>query len=115
MARLRFITWSVLFMIALPVLAVDGTFQGKVIDPPVNQMALHGWIYVQGRNHIMRRVEVSHAAIVFGDGIPPSQRRKCGAECLAAGQEIRVTAEQDGKGEWRAKRIEILTLNTQRI
>ena len=94
--------------------AVDGTFQGKVIDPPVNQPQTHGWIYVQGRNHMLRRVEVSHAAIVFSETVPGSQRHKCSIECLSAGQEVRITAEQDRLGEWRAKRIEILRLNTNR-
>jgi hypothetical protein len=36
-------------------------------------------------------------------------------DCLAAGQVIRVTAEQDRSGEWRAKRVEILKLTTNRI
>jgi hypothetical protein len=95
--------------------AIDGTFQGRVIDPPTNQPQLYGWIYVQGRNHTLRRVEVSHAAIVFGENVPVSQHRKCSMECLTAGQVIRVTAEQDHSGEWRAKRIEILKLTSHRI
>jgi hypothetical protein len=86
----------------------DGVFQGLVVDPPPNQPVTSGWIYIQGRNHALRRVEVSHAAIVFAHDVPEKQRRKCGAECLIAGLEIRVTAEQDSAGEWRAKRIEIL-------
>ena len=95
--------------------AIDGTFQGRVVDPPTSQPLVRGWIYVQGANHLLRRVEVSHAAIVFGDSVPVSQRHKCTMECLTAGQEIRVTAEQDGSGEWRAKRIEILKLTRHRI
>jgi hypothetical protein len=104
-----------LLLLSTPVWAVDGTFQGKVIDPPGNQPPAHGWIYVQGRNHMLRKVEVTHASIVFGENVPDSQRRKCNIECLTAGQEVRVTAEQDGSGEWRAKRIEILRLTTNRI
>ena len=34
-------------------------------------------------------------------------------ECLTAGLEIRITAEQDNAGEWRAKRVEILKLNSR--
>jgi hypothetical protein len=44
--------------------------------------------------------------------VPPSQRRKCGPECLEEGQEIRVTADQDRAGEWRARRVEILRLTS---
>ena len=95
--------------------AVDGTFQGRVIDPPLNHPLRYGWIYVQGRNHLLRRVEVSHAHIVFGENIPVSQRHKCNMECLSAGQEIRVTAEQDDAGEWRAKTVEIIKLTTRLI
>lgn len=94
--------------------ASEGVFQGKIVDPPTAEAHRAGWIFVQGRNHMLRRVEVAHAEIVFGDQIPVSQRRKCKMDCLAAGQEIRVTAEQDSSGEWRAKRIEILQLTTNR-
>ena len=93
--------------------AVDGTFRGKVIEPPANQPLAPGWIFVQGRNRMLRRVEVAHAVVVFGEGIPAHQRHKCNAECLSAGQEVRVTARQDSAGEWRAKRVEILYLPTQ--
>ncbi|HEX4605780.1 MAG TPA: hypothetical protein VH724_17395 [Candidatus Angelobacter sp.] len=90
--------------------AVDGTFRGKVVDTPASETAVSGWIYVQGRNHMLRRVEVAHAAIVFGEDIPVSQQRKCNSECLRAGQEVRITAHQDTSGEWRAKQVEILKI-----
>ena len=109
--------WLLCLMFALllsspPASPVDGTFRGKVIDPPLNQPVARGWIFVQGRNH-MRRVEVAHAIVVFGDGIPAHQRHKCNSECLSAGQEVRVTARQDAAGEWRARRVEILYMPTQ--
>ncbi|HKD83036.1 MAG TPA: hypothetical protein VKH81_25330 [Candidatus Angelobacter sp.] len=92
--------------------AADGTFRGRVIEPPDNTPSLPGWIYVQGRNRMLRRVEVAHAVVVFGEGVPSSQRHKCNSECLSAGQDVRVTARQDSAGEWRAKRVEILHLAT---
>jgi hypothetical protein len=91
--------------------AVDGTFRGKVTDPPANEPSVKGWIFVEGRNHMLRRVEITHADIVFGEEVPASERRKCSADCLSAGQEVRITAHQDEKGEWRAQRIEILKLS----
>lgn len=105
----------VLLALVVPVFGTEGTFQGQVVDPPANQPSAGGWVYVQGANHVVRRVEVSHAAIVFGKEVPASQRHKCGAECLTPGQEIRVTAELDSSGEWRAKRIEILKLANHKI
>jgi hypothetical protein len=116
MASCRSAVLLLLFLgLTLPVLGADGMFQGRVVDPPANQPVASGWIYVEGRNHLLRRVEVSHAAVVFSNDVPDSQRHKCGTECLIPGQEIRVTAEQDSSGEWRAKRIEILKLATHKI
>lgn len=100
----------VLCGLALELAATDGTFVGRIVDPSPEQSQPPGWIFVQGRNHMVRRVEISHATIVFGQEIPVGQRRKCGPECLEAGQEIRVIAAQDSSGEWRAKRVEILRL-----
>jgi hypothetical protein len=102
-----------LLVFSPPAAAVDGTFRGRVIDPPMNQPLMPGWIFVEGNNRMLRRVEVAHAEVVFGDEIPEHQRHKCNSDCLSAGQEVRVTARQDSAGEWRAKRVEILRLATQ--
>jgi hypothetical protein len=89
--------------------AVDGTFRGKIADPPANESAVKGWIFVEGRNQMLRRVEVAHAEIVYGEEVPTSnQRHNCNSDCLVKGQEVRITAHQDESGEWRAKRVEIL-------
>jgi hypothetical protein len=90
--------------------AADGTFIGKVVDPPANAPTTTGWIFIQGRNNMLRRVEVSHAEILFDEDVPVDQRHKCTAECLSPGQEVRVTAHQDASGEWQAKRVEILKI-----
>ncbi|HEY7404509.1 MAG TPA: hypothetical protein VIB39_13370 [Candidatus Angelobacter sp.] len=101
-----------LLISGLSLTAADGTFRGQVIEPPENTPTVPGWIFVQGRNRMLRRVEVAHAEVVFGEGVPSSQRHKCNSECLSAGQDVRVTARQDSAGEWRAKRVEILHLAT---
>lgn len=90
------------------VFATEGTFQGRIVDPPAKEPAAPGWIFVQGRRHLVRRVDVSKAVIVPIPGAPSSQGKKCGPECLTVGQEVKVTAEQDPAGEWHAKRVEIL-------
>ena len=102
-------------MCAPAVRAADGMFQGRVVDPPVNEAVRAGWIFVEGRNHMLRRVEVSHASVIFGEQVPPSQRHSCRAECLVVGQEVQVIAEQDRAGEWRAKRVVILKVTSNRI
>lgn len=101
-----------LLFLGVSALAVEGTFQGKIIGPPAQRSLDQGWIYVQGRNRLLRRVEVSHASIVFGENVPRSQRHQCDVSCLGEGIEVRVTAEQDSLGEWRARRVEILALPT---
>lgn len=114
-------SWAAVLIFAFilsPVLgsSTSGVFQGTVIDPPTSEPSTPGWIYVQGRNHMLRRVEVSHALIEFGSAVPATQRHSCRMDCLEVGQEIRVIANQDKSGEWRAERVEILHLtasNTQ--
>jgi len=101
---------ATMFCVALSALAVDGTFQGKVVDPPEDAPHVDGWIFIQGHNNSLRRVEITHAKIVYGEEIPAAKRRKCGRDCLEPGQLVRVTAEQDSGGQWRAKEIEILRL-----
>jgi hypothetical protein len=103
-----------LLLLSPAAFAVDGTFRGKIADPPGNEPAVKGWIFVEGRNQMLRRVEVAHAEIVYGDEVPASnQQRSCNSECLIKGQEVRITAHQDASGEWRAKRVEILKVGVQ--
>src|SRR5215469_15481443 len=111
--RVRVIVLMVCLVSAVS-FGTEGVFQGVVVDPPSSQPPSPGWIYVEGGNHLLRKVEVTHAEIVFGAQVPAREKRKCGPECLAAGQEVRVTAEQDESGEWRAKRVEILRLPERR-
>jgi hypothetical protein len=105
--RVRTLVLIVLLVSGLS-FGAEGVFQGVVVDPPPSQPASPGWIFVQGGNHLLRKVEVTHAEIVFRERIPDREKRKCGPECLEAGQEVRVTANQDESGEWRARRVEIL-------
>jgi len=90
-----------------------GTFRGKIIEPPPGKEH-QGWLYVQGRNKLLRRVAIENAAVVYADGVPSQQREKVPANALVEGAEVRVTAEQDESGEWRAQRIEILKAPTGR-
>ena len=80
---------------------------GSSIRPPMRP-AVTGWIFVQGRNHMLRRVEVAHAAdrLWRGSSRQPAPQMQC--RMPEPGQEVRITAHQDRAGEWRAKRVEIL-------
>ena len=92
----------------------EGMFQGTVVDPPTSEPSQPGWIFVKGRNRMLRRVEVAHAKVFYGSEVPASQKHSCHSECIETGQVIRVLAEQDSEGEWRAKQVIILELATNR-
>lgn len=84
-----------------------GIFQGRVYQ---DQSAAPGWIYVQGRNGMLRKVGVSRARVVYAASVPAAERAADPALDLVQGAEVRVTAEQDGAGEWRASRVEIVRI-----
>lgn len=87
--------------------ATPGTFRGRVVEPPSGNEH-DGWLYVQGRNKMLRRVALGNAPVFYAANVPENQREKVPANSLLAGAEVRVTAEQDAEGEWQALRIEIL-------
>lgn len=102
-------TWRLLLVLLfLPTLVWAGTpgsFRGKMVEGPRTEK---NWIYVQARNGMVRRVEISHAKVEYDPDIPAAARRPDPQNALKAGVEVRVTAEQGSDGEWRASEIEIL-------
>lgn len=108
MKRLAFFLAVMLLACLLPLSAeISGTFRGIIVHAPKGE-ATHGWIYVEGRNGNLRRAEVSHAQVLYSSSVPLRLRAKDPAQGLKEGAEVRVTASQDGDGEWRASRVEIL-------
>ena len=100
-------TLLALVLCAVPSLAgTPGMFRGVV-----GEVADRGpnWIYVEGRNGMIRVVDISGAQVVYAANFPPQQRRRAAANSIMRGAEVRVLAEQDEKsGDWRATEIEIL-------
>ncbi len=86
--------------------ATPGIFRGTLVRGP----ARPGWIYVQGRNQLIRPVDASRAHVSYQENIPTPRRKRNPAESLVEGVEVRVMAVQDGHGDWRATEIEILKL-----
>src|SRR5260370_37161762 len=76
---------AVLFLSLAAAYAVDGTFQGKVVAAPADAPVVPGWIYGQGRNHLLRRVELAQAAVVFSSAAPEKQRGTASTGRLVAG------------------------------
>ncbi len=99
--------WLMGAVLLLSYPGVAGTFRGMIVRGPD---AWPGWVYVAGRNHSLRRVEVSRASVTYDDGVPMRLRKKNPRQSLAPGADVRVTADQDDQGEWRATEIEILRL-----
>jgi len=98
------------FFSATALLRAEGTmgvFEGTVVDSPDNQAA-KDWLYVQGRNGSLRRVRLAGAKVTFDDAVPRRARSKRPEESLKSSARVRVTAQQDGDGEWRALNIVIL-------
>lgn len=90
---------------ALAWAGTPGSFRGTIIDGP---SADKGWIYIQGRNGMARRVEILHAHVAYDEEVPAADRRAKAEEALIVGAEVRITAEQGSDGEWRASEVEIL-------
>lgn len=105
--------------LALPILALfliatfawadtPGTFRGVVIHGPE---VTPGWIYLKSANGQVRRVALGRARVVYSDTVPATERQKTAVNSISTGTEVRVTAQQDKSGEWRATKIEILSLH----
>lgn len=70
--------------------------------------AKKGQIFVMSRNGKLRRVQVKGARVVYAPNVPQKLRKLEAAEALKHGAEVRVTADENGAGLWRARLVEIL-------
>jgi hypothetical protein len=95
------------FFCGLAQAATPGSFRGTIVEGEKGAPR-EGWLYVRGRNGSIRRVDISQAAIAYDDTVPADERKSSAREQLVVGAEVRVTAEQDSDGEWRASRVEII-------
>ncbi len=68
-----------------------------------------GWVYIVGRNDALRLVHIANAVVSYAEEFPQNRRRAVPANDLKPGAEVRVTAEQDSTGEWRASEVEIIS------
>ena len=101
--------WIVSLILGLTAVVSAGTpgsFRGTIVDGPHD--AGKNWIYVQGRNGMARRVDISHARVSYDESVPTATRLAKPEDALTTGAEVRVTAEQGSDGEWRASQVEIL-------
>ena len=90
-----------------------GVFHGDVVQSP-NQQKRDGWIFVQSAKGMLREVDVSRAQVTYSEDVPANQRAKSAGADLVPGSEVTITAEQDDRGEWHAREVEIVRVSTQR-
>ncbi|HEU5402461.1 MAG TPA: hypothetical protein VFU86_13945 [Terriglobales bacterium] len=92
----------------LPSLAdTPGTFRGIVVEAPAASRN-DGWIFVKGKNGMLRKVEIKTAAVHYEDTFPAAKRKTPPKASLKPGIEVRVTATQGKDGEWHASEVEIV-------
>lgn len=97
-----------LCLTVLPSLAATpGTFRGVVVEAPKTSR-VEGWIFVKGKNGMLRRVEIKSATVHYEDTFPAAKRKAPPQESLKPGIEVRVTATQGKDGEWHASEVEIV-------
>jgi hypothetical protein len=82
-------------------------FRGRVVEL-ADQPRRPGLIFVMGRNGSLRKVHISSAHVQYADAMPAKFRKPQPSESLVQGAEIRVEAEEESAGLWRARSIEIL-------
>ncbi len=105
--------WAIRFVAALVIgtvagAAAPGEFRGQIVSPTHNDFSSVQYIYVLGRNRLIRKVDIQNAKVTYASGIPRTERTADPRTSLLVGAEVRVTAGQGAKGDWRAERVEIL-------
>jgi hypothetical protein len=98
---------AVLLLSSAAFAGTPGSFRGVLYQGTDTKP---GWWYVVGRNDSMRLVYVAKAQVSYADEVPLQDRKPIPSQSLTAGAEVRVTAEQDKHGAWRATEIEILSV-----
>ena len=90
--------------------STPATFRGKVIEVASPQSKNQHLIFVVSRNGALRKVEVGAAKVTFAEEIPQKERAANASSALKHGAEVRVMAEENGHGIWKARTVEILSL-----
>ena len=111
MLRVRLAIATCLIFALLPALlsATTGSFRGIIVRGPDENP---GWIWVKGANGMLRKMGVSGARVLYDNAVANIDRERQPELSMKSGAEVRVTANQDSDGEWRASKIEILKIKS---
>jgi hypothetical protein len=98
----------ILSLLFLPLYgSTPAMFRGRVVEL-ADQPRRPGLIFVMGRNGSLRKVHITSAHVQYADAMPAKFRKAEPLQSLVQGAEIRVEAEEESAGLWRARSIEIL-------
>ncbi len=89
--------------------AATGSFTGQVVNGP-NLDANKKWVFIQGPRGPVRRVDIHGARVTYGSTVKKQDKAGKPEDAIHEGAEVRVTASQDGDGEWKASAVEIVTV-----
>ena len=106
--RISMLAVTLLLLSTAMLAGTPGVFRGTLVQGPGKEKIDGRWIYVKGRNGLLRRVEISRAKVSYQESVPNAKREKLPELALKPGTEVRVSAEQDREGEWRADEVEVL-------
>ena len=107
MRRAGLVLLTLCLMVLSSLATTPGTFRGVVVEAPAPSR-IDGWIFVKGKNGMLRKVEIKAAAVHYEDTFPAAKRKQSAKASLKPGIEVRVTATQAKDGEWHASEIEIM-------
>jgi hypothetical protein len=99
--------FSIFLLSAAALAGTPGSFRGVIVDGPESEQRV-GWIFVKGKNGLLRRVEIAKAKVAYADSYPTEKRLGSPRFALKPGIEVRVTATQGKDGEWHAVDVEIM-------
>jgi len=97
-------------MVGLSLAAIagtPGTFRGVLVEGPTTSRS-EGWVFVKGKNGMLRKVEIQRADVHYEESFPEQKRKRTPKAALKPGIEVRVTATQGSDGEWHASEVEIV-------
>jgi hypothetical protein len=102
------LTVVLIWTLSLTLLAgTPGTFRGVLVEGPTSSRA-DGWVFIKGKNGLLRKVEIKRADVRYEEKFPEEKRKKAPKLALKPGIEVRVTATQGSDGEWHASQVEIV-------
>jgi hypothetical protein len=89
--------------------ATMGSFSGEVVRGVSVENGKH-WVYVKSGKSTVRRVDISEAQITYDAQVPRAHRSQKPADDIRQGTRLSVTASQDESGEWKASKLEIVSV-----